>query len=420
MAKRPDKKTTVTTLPSKPPRVPMIGAPGRLFHAHRTTTSFISDPSGYQTEKDPRGTPSDVWFDLPTATGLPPYRLNLNSVLNDAAIANIANKKRLVFHTVGDTGGVNTATYQAHVATYMELDFSPDDPDGANPSFFYHLGDVVYYDGEIKNYYWEFYEPYLHYPAPIFAIPGNHDGDVDPVDEFSQPTDSLKGFVRNFCAQAAVHLPEADDAPRDAMTQPNVFWTLETDLATIIGLYTNVPEGGRLGQNQMTWLRQELAAAPKDRALILALHHPLYSAYGHHPGSLNLKTVVEDASRDAGRIPDLILSGHVHNYQRFTGDINGKKVPCLVVGAGGYNQKLHGLSRRMFEPDGVPYKFEDGPETLDCFNDFQHGYLVVDVRSDKIICQYIAIDDPTQATMNPTKKLEPYDSFEIPLHLPQP
>jgi hypothetical protein len=415
MAKRPNRKTAVTTLPSKPPSVPIIARTGRVFHAHRTTSSFISDPPGFQTEKDPRGAASTVWFDLPTATGLPPYHLDLKSVLNDNAIEKIASNKRLVFHTVGDTGGVNTTTYQAHVTSYMELDFSPDDSDGANPSFFYHLGDVVYYDGEIKNYYWEFYEPYLHYPAPVFAIPGNHDGDVDPNDEFNKPSDSLKGFVRNFCAQAAIHLPEADDAPRDAMTQPNVFWTLETDLATIVGLYTNVPEGGRLGQNQTTWLRQELAAAPKDRALILALHHPLYSAYGHHPGSQHLKTVLDDATQAAGRVPDLILSGHVHNYQRFTGHINGKNVPCLVVGAGGYNQKLHGLSRRMFDPDGVPYKFADGPETLDCFNDFQHGYLTVDVRPDKIICQYVAIDDPTQATMNPTEKLDPYDEFEIPL-----
>jgi Calcineurin-like phosphoesterase len=45
------------------------------------------------------------------------------------------------------------------------------------PAFFYHLGDVVYYDGEHASYYQQFYDTYLHYPAPIFAIPGNHDFD---------------------------------------------------------------------------------------------------------------------------------------------------------------------------------------------------------------------------------------------------
>ena len=401
-------------LKRKPPPI-TVGHRGRRFHAPRAPDGFTTDPPGFQTEKDPRGKASTIWFDLPPATGTPPYHLDLASVLSSAAIKKIGDKKRLVFHTVGDTGGVNTTTYQAHVATYMELDFSDNDPDGANPSFYYHLGDVVYYDGEIANYYWEFYEPYMHYPAPVFAIPGNHDGDVDPNDVNNQPSDSLKGFVRNFCSQAAVHLPEADDAPRDAMTQPNVYWTLNTEMATFIGLYTNVPEGGRMGQGQLQWFQQELAGAPKDRALILSLHHPIYSAYGHHPGSQYLKSIIEDATKAADRIPDLILTGHVHNYQRFTGDINGTAVTTLVVGAGGYNHKLHMLQRPTFDPKHTPYKFDDGPETLESFNDFQHGYLIVDVRENKILGKYIAVDDPTPSDGSPKQPLQPYDTFEIAL-----
>lgn len=49
------------------------------------------------------------------------------------------------------------------------------------PSFLYHLGDVVYFYGEASNYYPQFYEPYAFYPVPIFAIPGNHDGDIGSV-----------------------------------------------------------------------------------------------------------------------------------------------------------------------------------------------------------------------------------------------
>ena len=391
------------------------GPHGRRFHASRVPNGFTSDPPGFQTEKDPRGKGSGTWFDLPPATGAPPYRVDLSTVIGEHAVAQISSRKRMVFHTVGDTGGVNTTTYQQQVATYMELDFSDPDPTGGNPAFFYHLGDVVYYDGEIRNYYWEFYEPYLHYPAPIFAIPGNHDGDVDPADQFHTPADSLKGFVRNFCSQAAIHLPEASDAPRDAMTQPNVYWTLNTPLATIIGLYTNVPEGGRVGPDQIAWFRQELAAAPKDRALIVALHHPIYSAYGPHPGSQYLKSLVGQATKAANRTPHLILTGHVHDYQRFTGNINGKPVVTIVAGAGGYNQKLHTLSRKLFDPKGGPYKFHDGPETLDKFNDFQHGYLILDVRPDKILGSYIGVDDPTASTPVPTKPAQPYDKFTITL-----
>ncbi|HLW64043.1 MAG TPA: metallophosphoesterase [Gemmataceae bacterium] len=395
------------------PLAPPTGKHGRRFSATRGASSFTTDPPGFQTEKDARH--PGKWFDLPPATGVPPYRLDLASILSDDHYKKITRSKRLVFHTVGDTGGVNTTTYQQHVESFMELDFSADDTDPANPSFFYHLGDVVYYDGEVTNYYWEYYEPYLHYPAPIFAIPGNHDGDVNPLDQFHTAADSLRGFVRNFCSQAAVHTPEADDAPRDAMTQPNVYWTLLTPLVTIIGLYTNVPEGGKIGLNQLEWFKQELADADKNLPLILALHHPIYSAYGHHPGSQSLKAIVEESCKDADRTPDLILTGHVHDYQRFTGDINGKAVTTIVAGAGGYNQKLHMLSRQQFDPNGCPYKFPDGKETLDSFNDFQHGYLIIDVRENQILGSYIAMDDPTGGTMVPTKKIKAYDEFKIKL-----
>ena len=74
---------------------------------------------------------------------------------------------------------------------------------------------------ERNQYYPQFYEPHLHYTAPIFAIPGNHDGDlgIPPVGA------SLEGFMVNFCATAAAVTPDAKDVSRPAMTQPNCYWT---------------------------------------------------------------------------------------------------------------------------------------------------------------------------------------------------
>jgi len=396
-----------------PPPRGGIGKNGMKFHASRRSRGFTTDPPGFSTEKDPRGKGSGHWFDLPPPTGQSPFRLNLDSILSTNAINNIKREKRLVFHASGDTGGVNTTTYQQNVATFMELDFQDDDS-GRNPSFYYHLGDVVYYDGEIINYYWEFYEPYLHYPAPIFAIPGNHDGDVDPSDANNQPSDSLKGFVRNFCAQSAIVLQEADDAPRPAMTQPNVYWTLLTPMATFIGLYTNVPEGGKIGFQQLEWFTNELREAPDDFPIILSMHHPLYSAYGHHPGYTPLKDTVEQAIAAAGRTPNLILTGHVHNYQRFIGSLNGKNVTTIVAGAGGYNQKLHILSRKQFDPNKCPYMFNGVDDTLEAFNDWQHGYLLMEVTDRQITGRYFAVDDPQPGMQPPQKQIDPYDTFTIP------
>jgi hypothetical protein len=82
----------------------------------------------------------------------------------------------ITFHTVVDTGGIGYAVPQQIIEMHMENDFDTNNPQ-INPAFFYHLGDIVYLYGEADNYPEQFYRPYTHYPLPIFAIPGNHDGD---------------------------------------------------------------------------------------------------------------------------------------------------------------------------------------------------------------------------------------------------
>jgi hypothetical protein len=330
--------------------------------------------------------------------------MSLDSILAPASIASINNSGTLVFHAVGDTGGVNTPTQIENVAKYMESDFS--NPDiTTHPSFFYHLGDVVYYDGELANYYPEFYEPYMNYPGPIVAIPGNHDGDIDPQTGES----SLEGFVRNLCSQAAVHTPEAKDAPRTAMTQPNVYWTFLTPLVTIIGLYSNCPEGGQIAQAQIDWFQSELSSVPKDRALIVAVHHPIYSAYGPKPGSQHLYGVLDAAVQAAGRTPELVLNGHVHNYQRFTGQFAGNDVPMIVAGAGGYNAQLHVLDN-AFHSAKLPLTLPGGGGILESFCDSQHGYLRITVTKKAIESEYVAVPDPSKPTRGP---LTAFDSITI-------
>jgi hypothetical protein len=333
----------------------------------------------------------------------------LKTILADSAIAQVRDSGLLVFHTVGDTGGVNTPGPVETVALYMEQDFATTGDQSHNPSFFYHLGDVVYYAGEAANYYWEFYEPYRHYPAPIVAIPGNHDGDVDPL----APAPSLAAFVANFCAQAPVHRPEAQDTVREAMIQPNVYWTLDAELATVIGLYSNCPEGGILSQPQVDWLRSELATAPTAKALILAVHHPPYSAYGPHPGFQPLKAVIEAACTAAARVPDLVLSGHVHDYQRFDGPLAGKNVTFVVAGAGGYNRRLHHLAPE-FHNARLPIQMAGSEGTLQAFCDTLHGYLRVEVTATGIHGDYIAVPDidPNQQPLPPAQTV---DSFDVAL-----
>ena len=405
MAKRTRKAGSRTILTKE-----ALAAHHKSMPKSRHGHSFAPDknPPGFHTVVD--ADQNQPWRDLPPPSGLPPFRMNLQSILDPNTYQQIVADKLLVFHSVGDTGGVTTPTYIDGVSHFMQCDMNYIDPP-QRPSFFYHLGDVVYYAGESANYWPEFYEPYWNYNAPIVAIPGNHDGDVNPAIKES----SLQAFVRNFCAQSAVISPDNLEAPRRTMTQPHVFWTLNTPLVTIIGMYSNCPEGGQVSDTQRQWFISELQAASKSLPIILAIHHPIYSAYGPHPGSTRLKSLLEDSCKEAGRAPHLVLTGHVHDYQRFSAPLLDKaNVPFIVAGAGGYKQQLHVLSRTFhdaLDKKKLPIQIEDQPELLVNFNDWQHGYLRVAVTPNKIRLEYVAVPDPSQHPKD--QVLKPYDTVEV-------
>jgi hypothetical protein len=88
--------------------------------------------------------------------------------------------KKMVFHISGDTGGVKNPAPQQLVASAMEADATDSAADG-EAAFFYHLGDVVYYNGLTTEYYPQFYLPYEHYPLSILGIPGNHDAQLGAI-----------------------------------------------------------------------------------------------------------------------------------------------------------------------------------------------------------------------------------------------
>jgi hypothetical protein len=104
----------------------------------------------------------------------------------------------------------------------------------------------------------QFYGPYEQYTPPIFAIPGNHDGEVD------DPTvqTSLDSWVDYFLQANPDVDPISKDAPRVGLNLPNPYWTLLTPLATFVGMYTNVPEHGSIDSTQQQWLTNEFATAP--------------------------------------------------------------------------------------------------------------------------------------------------------------
>ena len=306
-----------------------------------------------------------------------------------AKTAAIQKAGQIVFHSVGDTGSVKGPLTQDEVADKMVADFTETNPADV-PSFFFHLGDVVYSFGEAKYYYDQFYEPYREYPGPIIAIPGNHDGVVYSGDLET----TLDAFLRNFCSETPVNTPEAGGLLRTAMVAPGVYFTFDAPFVRILGLYSNVledpgvisSEGGtraNVTDVQLTFLKTALIRCKSEKypgAVIIAVHHPPYTGGTVHFPSPNLGADIDSAAQAAGFWPHAVLSGHAHNYQRFTRTVNDMEIPYLVAGCGG-----HAIATLQTDSSGNPIRTPypiDTDITLESYDDTDFGYLriVVDVQ----------------------------------------
>ncbi len=144
---------------------------------------------------------------------------------------------------------------------------------------------------------------------------------------------------------------------------------------------------------------EELKRLPTNVPLMIALHHPVYSADDHHSGSTYMKEVLEHAAQQAGRHPEMVLAGHVHDYQRLTKTLSdGSQVPYLVTGAGGYHN-LHHIMEVNGEHMIPPVVFDDkqnDPVTLERYSDDHHGFLRMEVSETLIVGRYYEVPRPQE------------------------
>lgn len=332
--------------------------------------------------------------------------MDLASVIGAAAANKIQEGGSITFHTVGDTGGIHNPEFQFAVADALADDLSK----GA--SFWYHLGDVIYYFGQEQYYFEQFYDPYRDYNAPIFAIPGNHDGALFK----GESAKSLDAFLANFCTPTPTRNPDAQGAVRTTMDQPGVYFTLNAPYVKFIGLYTNTSEGGtegviansKVGTAQLDFLKSQLAAAKAERAagnwraLVIATHHPPFTASPSHIPSPAMLKQIDQACSAAGIQPDLHLSGHAHLYERYTRTIGGKQIPYLVAGMGGY-YNLPGLkpANQRPTPPKTPASGTDAsgnPLRQEIYNDNTFGFMRFTVSPSAISGVFITVDPGTGKT----------------------
>jgi tartrate-resistant acid phosphatase type 5 len=205
------------------------------------------------------------------------------------------------FAVIGDYGN-NSAT-EAAVAAMVKT---------WNPSFILTTGDNNYVNGEaatidnnIGQHYGEFignYQGRYGDGSPtirFFPSLGNHDwlttGARPYLDYFTLPgNERYYDFVRGD-----VH-----------------FFALDSD--------SNEPDGATATSVQGNWLRTRLAASTAKWQVVY-FHHPPYTSSATHSPTTRMRWPFQEWGAD------VVLSGHVHEYERL--DING--LTYLVNGLGG-------------------------------------------------------------------------------------
>jgi hypothetical protein len=362
---------------------PAPGPDETAFQVDNTSEAYYNSPYYKQHQNDVLAIP----------TGPPSKPLELADVVGADFLAPLIAAKQISFHMVGDTGASSTAAI-SHEATVADA-MAAASESTTGPAFCFHLGDVIYNFGEAEYYYDQFYEPFRGYDRPIFAIPGNHDGEVTYLHGGTQPdVPSLQAFIANFCTPAPQKPQDAGGLARTTMTQPGVYFTLDAPMVSIIGIYTNVLEGPGVltdqggkypalaDDQQYNWLVSELQRlAPLrkslDRAVILACHHPPASADITHGGTTGLANDLDKAFAAAGLWPDAIVSGHAHIYQRFARSVNGLELPYVVAGSGGHATTIPSGEQRGEAPHTWnDYTLLVGPTAA-------YGYLTVTVDMSK-------------------------------------
>lgn len=244
------------------------------------------------------------------------------------------------FLLLGDTGEGDSSQY-AVVPGLLRA--------GEGTAFAIVASDVIYPAGSGNEYGEKFFRPYKDYPAPIYAIPGNHDW-----------YDGLGGFMRVFCDAPALapkpdgrwlrgllwRRPEAVDEQRLAearglrgqpsqqaagpAAQPGPYWAIESESLLVVGVDTGI--GGVIDREQTAWLRQ-VSLDPRPKILVTG--KPIYTRNDYKPSPLEEGGTIDDIVRDPAHRYVAAIGGDVHNYQRYPVRVGDRVIQYVVSGGGG-------------------------------------------------------------------------------------
>lgn len=225
------------------------------------------------------------------------------------------------------------------------------------------LGDGAYPDGAAEEYAQCYQPSWGRHRDRTRPVPGNHD----------YVTSGAPGYFGYFGAAAG---------------EPGKgYYSYDLGAWHVVALNSSCKEVGgcTAGSPMETWLSADLAAAGAQ-CILAYWHHPRYFSPSLEPGVGRVDPEDKKMTRiwrdlhDAGA--DVVLSGHRHNYERFTRqDADGHADPTgirqFVVGTGGGAQHLFtgpvapgseargdrawGVLRLALRADGYDWTFQPVP-----------------------------------------------------------
>lgn len=323
----------------------------------------------------------------------------------------------------------------------------------ANPDLAVVPGDIVYERGLISEYRTKFWPVYnadsisnegapLMRSIPFVAAIGNHDGDTRDLDGYpdalayysfwDQPLNGLAGKEGGPVVPLLKANPENRHAFETAAGKAypvmgnfsfnygNTHWTF-VDSDTYVD-WTD--------STLLKWVADDLRSATDATWKIVVFHHPGFSSARDHFEQQQMRLL--SPVLEAGNV-DVVLNGHVHNYQRsFPMTFRPDKKGTLLVG-GKDNKTIRGRvvpgkwkldkdfdGSAQTRPKGVIYLVtgaggqelynEDQQDDPDSWQKFTykfistiHSFTVADVVGNKIIFRQLSEDGKELDTFTITK-----------------
>ena len=265
-------------------------------------TVFVTQPAGYQVPVDADNIPQIHYHHLPEGSpelefgGLAPTGDLPDAVNFPLAAGDLTAKTDLALAVASD---VQTRTLEE--IEYARLGGMADlaERDDYMSGGVLLTGDVAYDDMAL---YPQIRELTAMLNGPAWSLPGNHDMDFDA-------TTRIHAFD-TYRAQIGPQYYSFDTGDVHVVMLNNIEYPLNPD---------NRRYGYSLDENQLEWLRQDLAQVPSDTLVVVASHAPLLEFY--YQNSHRMQDLPEIYALLEGR-PAYSVSGHAHMAENLhTGDL---------------------------------------------------------------------------------------------------